>query len=79
MFMFFAGMGQFLQRLREGHPAYKVVAAEEGFSLVRLDGEEDRFNDLAREIINHSGDDFVAFPTPDGATGYESVYVLPLE
>jgi hypothetical protein len=77
--MFFEGMCQFFERLREGSSAHTVIAEEDGLSLVRLDGEEDRFNDLAREILRRSGEDFVAFPTTDGSHGYERVFVVPLD
>lgn len=77
--MFFGRMGQFLERLRKGSSAHTVVVEEQGLSLVRLDGAEDRFNELAQEILERSGDDFVAFPTTDGSHGYERVFVVPLD
>lgn len=77
--MFSGGMGQFLERLRKGSSAHTVIVEAQGLSLVRLDGAEDRFNDLAREILERSGEDFVAFPTTDGSHGYERVFVVPLD
>ena len=79
VFMFSGGMGQFLERLRKGSSAHTVIVEAQGLSLVRLDGAEDRFNDLAREILERSGEDFVAFPTTDGSHGYERVFVVPLD
>ncbi len=77
--MFSRIMGQFLERLRIGSSAHTVTVEANGLSLVRLDGAEDRFNDLAREILKRSGEDFVAFPTTDGSHGYERVFVVPLD
>lgn len=69
---------QFLECLRKGSSAHRVTVEADGLSLVPLDGAEDQFNDLAREILERSGEDFVAFPTTDGSHGYERVFVVPL-
>ena len=77
--MFSRCMGQFLERLRKGSSTHTVIVEAEGLSVVRLDGAEDGFNELAREILRRSGEDFVAFPTTDGSHGYERVFVVPLD
>lgn len=77
--MFSGAMGKFLDRLRKGSSAHTVIAEADGLLLVRLDGAEDRFNDLAREVLKRNGEEFVAFPTTDGSTGYARVFLVPLE
>lgn len=71
-------MGQFLENILKGSEVHAVLPADDGFTIVRRDGCENQFNDLARDIINYGGIDFVAFPISDGSTGYQSVFVLPL-
>lgn len=71
-------MGRLLDNLERDHPAYSLVASDDGISLVRRDGHDDDFNDLARDLIDNPSDEFVVLPTPDGPTGYERVFLIPL-
>lgn len=71
-------MGRFLDTIRRDHPAYRVEASDDGYVLVRRDGHDDQFNELARHLIDDAGEDFAVFPTSDGHTGYERVFVIPL-
>ena len=70
-------MGRFLDRLRQGSTVHRVETAGEGFAIVRVEGQEAGFDDLAREAINDAGGDFLALPITDGHTGYERVVILP--
>ncbi|CAN5267064.1 hypothetical protein BH10PSE2_BH10PSE2_15490 [soil metagenome] len=71
-------MGHLLNRLRQASPAHRVETTGEGFVIVRRDGFEQAFNDLARTAINGDDTDFVAFPVSDGGLGYERVVILPI-
>ncbi|QBX36899.1 hypothetical protein E4M02_04345 [Brevundimonas sp. S30B] len=71
-------MGRILDKLVRDHPAYQVEASDNGLLLIRRDGKDAEFNNLARELINDAGQEFAVFPTSDGHTGYERVFVIPL-
>ena len=73
-------MGVFLQSLRGGGPSHAVEKSEEGFVVVpRRTGDRAAFNRLAREVMEHSGDDYVALPRYDGPANYDRVFIIPLE
>lgn len=71
-------MGRFLDRLKRDDPAYRLEATDDGLTLVRREGQADEFNELARQLINEGGSEFVVLPITDGGTGYERVVLLPL-
>lgn len=71
-------MGRFLDRILRDDPAYEIEASDTGYLLIRNDGQDESFNALARELIDGAGEDFAVFPTPDGHTGYERVFVIPI-
>ena len=73
-------MGVFLQSLRDGGPSHAVETSDEGFVVVRR-RRTDRaaFNRLAREVMEHAGDDYVALPRYDGPSNYDRVFIIPLE
>ena len=71
-------MGRLLDRLNRDDPAYELVATDNGLMLTARDGQSDRFTELARDLIDNAGEDFVAFPTSDGRQGYERVFLTPL-
>lgn len=70
-------MPLFLESLREGGPAFTVEDAEAGFLIVRVEGREGGFNDVARLVIDKAGPTYAAFPRSDGADGYDCVHVIP--
>lgn len=70
-------MGQFLDRLRQDNPAYSLEASDSGYLLIRREGQDDSFNEIARELLDEAGAEFVVFPTPDHE-GYERVFLVPL-
>lgn len=73
-------MGVFLQSLRGGGPSHSVEHSDEGFVVVpRRKGDRAAFNALAREVMAHSGDDYVALPRYDGPSNYDRVYIIPIE
>lgn len=72
-------MGRLLDRLRRDDPTYEMVATDDGLLLTARDGQADRFTELARDLIENAGEDFVAFPTSDGRHGYERVFLIPLQ
>lgn len=72
-------MGRLLDKLIRGSTAYDVEAENDGFSLVGKPGRLNEFSDLVREAVDHSGEDFVVFPTSDGHQGYSRMFVVPLD
>jgi hypothetical protein len=73
-------MGVFLQSLRNGGPSHAVEKSEEGFAVVRRrSADRAAFNRLAREVMEHSGDDYVALPRYDGPTNYDRVFIIPID
>ena len=72
-------MGQLLDRLIHGSPAFSVKPEGDGFTLVGNLDRLDEFSDLVREAANHAGDDFVVFTTSDGGNRYSQMFVLPFD
>lgn len=70
--------GPFPRKLSRDDPAYELEASDNGYLLIRNDGQDESFNALARELIDGAGEDFAVFPTPDGHKGYERVFVIPI-
>ena len=70
-------MPLFLATLLEGGPSYTVQPAEPGFQVVRREGFDEEFNELARRLVEKAGPLFVAFPRPDGLGGYDGVHIIP--
>ncbi|MEH6665337.1 MAG: hypothetical protein V7678_10835 [Brevundimonas sp.] len=72
-------MSMSLEQLRRAGRAHLVEHSSEGFTILRRSEDEaPAFNALAREALGSSGQDFVAFPQPDGRTGYVGLFVIPL-
>lgn len=71
-------MARLLEKFREGSSAYRIEPDGEGVLLVAREGLRDEFSDVVRDLIETSGEDYVAFPTTDGNAGYERVFLLPL-
>ncbi|WP_372706422.1 hypothetical protein [Brevundimonas sp.] len=70
----------FLKSLRKPGRFCRLEKAEGGFFIVRADGmAKDAFNALAREAIDRSGSDYVALPVSDGKSGYERVFIMPMD
>lgn len=68
-----------IQSLRQPDPLYVVEDAKDGFALTRAnEADPDRFNAFVRQILDAGSPDFVALPRPDGHTGYDGVFILPL-
>ncbi len=73
-------MGVFLQSLKDGGPSYAVEQSDEGFAVVRKRrADRAAFNQLAREVMEHSGDEYVALPRYDGPTNYDRVFIIPID
>jgi hypothetical protein len=72
-------MPLFLTTLLDGGPSYTVEPTEPGIQLVRKEGHEEEFNEVARRVIEKAGPRFVAFPRPDGFGGYDCVHIIPHE
>lgn len=72
-------MGRLLDKLIRGSTAHDVKAENDGFSLVGKPDRLNEFSDLVREAVDHSGEDFVVFPTSDGHHGYSRMFVVPLD
>jgi hypothetical protein len=72
-------MAPFLTKLKVGGPAYRLERDPQGFSMTPVRGQEDRFTELAREVMSRSGDGFIAFARPDGQAGYDLVQVIEHE
>jgi hypothetical protein len=73
-------MGVFLQTLRDGGPSHAVEPSDEGFAVVRKRrADRGAFNRLAREVMENSGDDYVALPRYDGPTDYDRVFIIPID
>ncbi len=73
-------MGVFLESLRRPDDCHLIEQTEEGFAIVRRGAESAQaFNDLARETIRRSGSDYVALPRTDGPTGYDQVFIIPID
>lgn len=73
-------MGVFLQSLRDGGPSHAVENSDDGF-VVKPRRRADRaaFNRLAREVMEHAGDDYVALPRYDGPANYDRIFIIPIE
>ena len=73
-------MGFLLKSLRDGGPSHRVEPSEIGFSLVRKRlADRIAFNQLAREVMDQAGDDYVALPRSDGPASYDRVFIIPLQ
>ena len=72
-------MGMSLDQLRAAGATHLIQMTEDGFTISRRSKEQaEAFNVLARQALEASGVDFVAFPQPDGDYGYEGLFVIPL-
>jgi hypothetical protein len=71
-------MGRFLDRLSRDDPAYELMASDDGYTLIGRAGHEDEFNELARDLIDNAGNEFVVLPSSDGQVGYERVFIIPI-
>jgi len=71
-------MGRLLDRLKAGSPSYAVEPTQEGFVLVAESHHRDEFDDLVRDLMATSSDEFVVIPVSDGSVGYERAVILPL-
>ena len=73
-------MGVFLQSLKDGGPSHAVEESDEGF-VVKPRRRADRaaFNRFAREVMENSGDDYVALPRYDGPANYDRIFIIPLD
>lgn len=71
-------MSRFLDRICGDDIAYKLKASDDGYLLIRRDGHDADFNVIARDLIDHAGEEFAVFPTSDGRAGYERVFIIPL-
>lgn len=68
-----------LKQLRTAARAHLIEHNKDGFTIRRrCEDEAQAFNALAREALDSSGEDFVAFPQPDGQSGYVGLFVIPL-
>ena len=68
-----------LESLRKSDGCYLTEQIPEGFAIVRRDVEyAEAFNALARATLERSGIDYVALPRTDGPTGYDRVFIIPL-
>ena len=73
-------MGVFLQSLKDGGPSYAVEPSDDGFAVVRKRrADRAAFNRLAREVMERSGDDYLALPRYDGPANYDRVFIFPIE
>jgi len=71
-------MGRLLDRLRAGSPSYAVEPTGDGFVLVAESNHRDEFDDLVRDLMATSNDEFAVIPVSDGGVGYERAVILPL-
>ena len=73
-------MGVFLQSLRDGGPSHAVEKSDDGF-IVKPRRRADRvaFNRFAREVMEHSGVEYVALPRYDGPANYDRIFIIPLD
>lgn len=72
-------MSMSLEDLRRAGRDHLVEHNRDGFTIMRRCEDETRaFNALAREALDSSGKEFVAFPQPCGRTGYVGLIVIPL-
>lgn len=73
-------MSMYLDKLKQSGTCHVAERTQGGFAIVRRSDDHARaFNDLAREALDRSGVDYVAFPRTDGPTGYDQVFIIPLE
>ena len=73
-------MGVFQQSLKDGGPSYAVEPSDDGFAVVRKRrADRAAFNRLAREVMDRSGDDYLALPRYDGPANYDRVFIIPIE
>ncbi len=73
-------MGSYLQSLQQGGPFHAIEEADGGFAIARKPtADPEAFNQLAREILEQAGADFVALPRTDGRTGYDQVFIIPID
>lgn len=75
------GMGELLKTLRKGSAFHRVELDREGFSLIRTDTDLVRFDGIVRDLVDHAGNAYVAFPCmdPRHRSHYERVFILPIE
>lgn len=70
-------VGRFLESLGENHPAFSMTEGHDGLTLVRRDGQTAEFDEIARDLLTRSGDDYMVFLSSDGLGGYERALVVP--
>lgn len=71
-------MRKLLQSIAREGPAHRLEETEAGYALVRRGaGDPEEFNRVARKALELSGDEFVALPRADGASGYDQVILIP--
>ena len=70
----------FLLSLTDGGPSYAVEPSDDGFAVVRKRrADRAAFNRLAREVMERSGDDYLALPRYDGPANDDRVFIIPIE
>ena len=74
--MISSAMGKVLDRLLLKSPVRRV-SDDDGLNLYPIDGHQDEFDALVRQLEDEAGNDYVAFPCGSGPH-YEHVLVLPL-
>jgi len=69
-----------LNDLRHAGRTHRVWQEDKGFMIEReADADVAAFNCMVREALDSAGNDFAAFPQPDGHHGYSAIYVVPLD
>ena len=72
-------MSMSLKELRQAGRDHLMEQNEDGFTILRRDQDDaSEFNAFARAAINSLGEDFIAFPQPDGDGGYVGLFIIPL-
>lgn len=71
-------MSSLLVSLQKATDVYDVTVLPDGFTLEPRDGQQARFDAIVRQALNHDGAQFAAFPTSNGAGGYDSVLIIPI-
>lgn len=74
-------MGELLNNLRKGSLFHRVESEGEGFSIIRTKADPDQFDMLVRELVDHAGQSYAAFPSTDPyhRSRYERVFILPID
>lgn len=72
-------MPGFFSKLREGSEFHSVELRAEGFAIRARPGRQPQFDRIAQLAIHKAGDRYAIFPQTNGACGWSSLVIVPMQ